>query len=133
MRPIGVPIYCDFQNLTGLVVSVGIGVILSGYSIVGDFVEAFKDKVLPAALRLVRISEGSVYFMVQAETSLALKELYERYSTDRLQRDLQKFLVTDEIRQLADGEVKLSVYIDEKEFKVALDDLRNVDKEGNWA
>ncbi|XP_067056257.1 NACHT, LRR and PYD domains-containing protein 5-like isoform X2 [Acropora muricata] len=124
----GVPIYCDFQNLIGLVVRVGIGVILYEYSIVGDFVEAFKDNVLPAALRLVRMSEGSVCFMVQAETSVALKELYERYSTDRLQRDLQKFLVTDEIRQLADGEVKLSVYIDEKEFKEALDDLRNVDE-----
>ena len=114
-----------------MVVGVGIGVILSEYSIVGDFVEAFKDKVLPATLRLVRMSEGSVYFMVQAETSVALKELYERYSTYRLQRDLQEFLLTDEIRQLADGEVKLSVYIDEKEFKEAHDDLRNADHKGN--
>ena len=110
---------------------VGIGVILYEYSIVGDFVEAFRANVLPAALRLVRMSEGSVCFMVQAETSVALKELYRRYSTDRLQRDLQKFLVTDEIRQLADGEVKLSVYIDEKEFKEALDDLRKMEEEGN--
>ena len=71
-------------------------------------------------------------FTVRAETSLALEELYKRYSTGRLQRDLQEFLVTDDIRQLADGEeVVVSVYIDEKEFREALDDLKNVGEEGN--
>ena len=68
-------------------------------------------------------------FMVQAETSLALEELYKRYSTGRLQRDLQEFLVTDDIRKLADGgEVVVHVYVDEKEFRKARDDLINTAK-----
>ena len=99
-----------------------------------DFFENFNREILPAAARLITLSEGSVCFTVKAETSLALEELYERYSTGRLQRDLQEFLVTDDIRQLADGEeVIISVHVDEKEFKEALNDLEKVDKEGNLA
>ena len=94
--------------------------------------EAFTVATLPAANALRAISEGSVCFTVRAETSLALEELHKRYSTGRLQRDLQEFLVTDNIRQLANGEeVVVSLYIDEKEFREALDDLTNVDQEGN--
>ena len=104
---------------------------MSRYFTVEDFVEAFNDNVLASALTLVRMSEGSVQFMVQAETSLALMELYKRYSIYRLQRDLQSFLVTDDIRQLADGEVKVHVYIDEKEFREALNDLGHKNQEGN--
>ncbi|XP_074624091.1 dual specificity mitogen-activated protein kinase kinase 1-like isoform X1 [Acropora palmata] len=96
-----------------------------------EFFENFNREILPAAARLVALSEGSICFTVKAETSLALEELYERYSTGRLQRDLQEFLVTDDIRQLADGEeVIVSVHVDEKEFKEALNDLEKVDKEG---
>ena len=93
---------------------------------------AFVVAVLPTAVILRDMFEGSVCFMVQAETSLALEELYERYRSGRLRRDLQEFLVTDDIRQLADGEeVVLSVYIIEKELREVLVDLTNVDVEGN--
>ena len=96
-----------------------------------EFFALFNREILPAAARLVALSEGSVCFTVKAETSLALEELYERYSTGRLQRDLQEFLVTDDIRQLAEGEeVIISVHVDEKEFKEAFNDLEKVDKEG---
>ena len=106
--------------------------ILRRCSTLEDFVEAFTVAILPAATELRAINEGSVCFTVRAETSVALEELYERYSTRRLQRDLQEFLVTDDIRQLANGEeVVVSVYIDEKEYREALDDLTNVDQEGN--
>ena len=114
-------------------VGIGVGAVLRRYISVKDFVEAFKDKVLPAAFTLDIISEGSVYFTVRAETGSALKELYKRYCTDRLQRDLQEFLVTDDITQLADGEVKVRVYIDKREFREVVDDLKNVDEEGNLA
>lgn len=113
---------------------VGTGSILCRCSTLDDFVKAFGVAVLPTAVVLRSISEGSVCFTVQAETSLALKELYERYRTGRLARDLQEFLVTNNIRQLADGEeVVLSVYINEKELREVLDDLTNVDLEGNGA
>ena len=111
---------------------VGTGLILRRSSTLKDYFQAFTVAALPAANALRAISEGSVCFTVQAETSLALEELYERYSTGKLQKDLQEFLVTDDIKQLADGEeVVVSVYIDEKEFREALDDLANVDQEGN--
>ena len=101
-------------------------------STVEEFAEAFNDAILSAAIVLFAMSEGSVCFTVQAETSLALEELWERYNTGELKRDLQQFLVTDDIRRLADGEeVELGVYIDEKEFREALDDLKNVEQEGN--
>ena len=111
---------------------VGTGSILRRCSTLGEFVIAFGVAVLPTAVLLRDMFESSVCFVVQAETSLALEELYERYRTGRLRRDLQEFLVTDDIRQLADGEeVVLSVYINEKELREVLDDLTNVDVEGN--
>ena len=129
-----VRVHCTFRTLSGVVLVVGTGLILRRCSTLGDFVEAFRVATLPAANALRAISEGSVCFTVQAETSLALEELEERYSSGRLQRDLQEFLVTDDIRQLADGEeVVVSVYIDEREFREALYYLTNVDQEGNLA
>ena len=111
---------------------VNAGLILSRSSTLEDYFQAFTVAILPAASALCAISEGSVCFTVQAETSLALEELYERYRTGRLQKDLQEFLVTDDIRQLTDGEeVVVSVDIDDKEFREALDDLTNEHQQGN--
>ncbi|XP_015752594.1 PREDICTED: uncharacterized protein LOC107332376 [Acropora digitifera] len=122
---------CTFRTLSGVVLTVGTGLILRRCSTFEDFVEAFTVAILPAANELRAISEGSVCFTVRAETSLALEELHKRYSTGRLQRDLQEFLVTDDIRQLANGEeVVVSVYVDDKEFREALDDLTNSNQEG---
>ena len=132
--PTEVRVHCTFRTLSGVLLVVGTGLILRRRSTLDDFVNAFRVAVLPTAVILRSIGEGSVCFTVQAEASLALKELYERYRTGRLARDLQEFLVTNDIRQLADGEgVVLSVYINEKELREVLDDLTNVDLEGNGA
>ena len=129
-----VRVHCTFRTLSGVVLVVGTGVILRRCSTLDDFVEAFRVATLPAANALRVISEGSMCFTVQAETSLALEELEERNRSGRLQRDLQEFLVTEDIRQLADGEeVVVSVYIDEREFREARSYLTNVDQEGNLA
>ncbi|XP_015771254.1 PREDICTED: tetratricopeptide repeat protein 28-like isoform X1 [Acropora digitifera] len=126
----GVGVHCTFRTLSGVVLVVGTGLILRRCSTLGDFVEAFRVATLPAANALRAISEGSMCFTIQTETSLALEELNERYSSGRLQRDLQEFLVTDDIRQLADGEeVVVSVYIDEREFREARYYLTNVGQE----
>ena len=110
---------------------VGTGLILRRCSSLEEFVEAFREVTLPAANALRVISEGSVCFTVQAENRSALEELWERYQNGRLQRDLQEFLVTEEIRQLADGEeVMVSVYINEWEFRNSLKDLEGVEQEG---
>ena len=86
--PSEVGVHCTFRTLSGVVLVVGTGLILRRYSTLEDFVEAFRVAILPAAIELRAISEGSVCFTVRAETSVALEELYERYSTGRLQKDL---------------------------------------------
>ena len=111
---------------------VGTGLILRKCSSLEEFVEAFRVATLPAANALRAISEGSVCFTVQAENRSALEALWERYRNGTLQKDLQEFLVTDEIIQLADGEeVIVTVYIDEQEFRNALGDLGNIEQQGN--
>ena len=133
-RPTGVRVHCTFRKLSGVVLCVGIGTVLGRCVTIDGFVRAFKDAILTGSTTVGAVTEGSVCFTVQAETSLALEDLHKRYSTGRLQRDLQEFLVTDEIRQLADGEeVEVRVDINEKEFREAHDDLINVDQEGNLA
>jgi len=96
-----------------------------------EFVEAFNKVVLVSYSKLIEISEGSLCFTVQAETSSALKELWDMYKSGTLQNHLQEFLVTDEIKQLASGdEVEVTVYIDEQEYKAAYVDLMLLQKEG---
>ncbi|XP_067037384.1 uncharacterized protein [Acropora muricata] len=129
----GVGLHCTFRTLRGELLVVGTGLILCRRSL-ADFVKAFTVATLPAANALCAISEGSVCFTVQAETSVALDELYQRYYTGQLQRDLQDFLVTDVIRQLAaGGEVVLSVYINEEELREVLDGLTNGDLQARQA
>ena len=128
-RSTAIKVHCTTQNLkTGLPLAVRITDLLRKSSTVEEFAEGFQQKILPEGTKLLAISEESVCFMVQGETSLALVELYKRYSSGRLQKDLQEFLVTDDIRELADTEVVVLVRIDEKEFSEALVDLG---KEGN--
>jgi len=97
--------------------------ILRRSSSLEEFVNSFTEAVLPAANTLRAISEGSLCFAVQGETTSALEALWDRYQDGTLQRNLQQFLVTEEIKQLADGEVMLTVQMDEKEYKNALLDL----------
>ena len=127
-----VRVHCTFRKISGALLLVGTGLILRRCSSLEDFVEAFRVATLPAANALRAISEGSVCFTVQAENRSALEALWERYRNGTLQKDLQEFLVTDEIIQLAEGEdVMVSVYIDEQEFRNALGDLRNIEQQGN--
>ncbi|XP_074620772.1 uncharacterized protein LOC141879385 isoform X2 [Acropora palmata] len=124
-----IKVHCTTQNLkTGLPLAVRITDLLRKSSTVEEFAEGFQQKILPEGTKLLAISEESVCFMVQGETSLALVELYKRYSSGRLQKDLQEFLVTDDIRELADTEVVVLVRIDEKEFSEALVDLGKEDQ-----
>ena len=77
------------------------------------FVNAFKEAVLPFGNCLRAIGDGSIRFVLQAENSSALHALWESYKNETLQTNLQEFLVTEEIKQLARGEVTLTVHIDE--------------------
>ena len=86
----------------------------------GEFVNAFTQALLPAATTLRTMGQGSLCFTVQAENKPALEALWQRYQDGTLQRNLQEFLVTDDIRQLASGEeVILSAYIDEQDYNNA--------------
>ena len=88
--------------------------------------EIFNKVVLPAYTKLVEISEGSLCFTVRAETPAALKELWDIYKDGTLQRRLQKFLVTDDIKQLTDAkDIELAVFIDEQEYVMSFNFLQN--------
>ena len=132
LLPTEVSVHCTFRKISGALLLVGTGLILRRCSSLEEFVEAFRVATLPAANALRAISEGSVCFTVQAENRSALEALWERYRNGTLQKDLQEFLVTDEIIQLAaDGEeVIVTVYIDEQEFRNALGDLTNIEQQG---
>ncbi|XP_078359472.1 protein meiotic P26-like [Oculina patagonica] len=90
-----------------------------------EFVNAFTEAILPLGNTLRAISEGSVCFTIQAENRSALQALWERYQNGTLQKNLQEFLVTEDVKQLANGEeVILTVEIDEQEYKNACLDLK---------
>ena len=105
--------------------------ILRRSSSLKEFVNSFTEAVLPAANTLRAISEGPLCFTVQAEDTSALKALWERYHDRTLQRNLQEFLVTEEIKQLTDGEVTMTMQIDEQEYQNALLDLMKLETKGN--
>ena len=122
---------CNLRTIAGGLLVVTSGMALRSCSNLDEFVEAFNKVVLVSYSKLVEISEGSLCFTVQAETPLALKELWDMYKSGTLQNRLQEFLVTDEIKQLARGEdVEVTVYIDEQEYKAAYLDLILLEEEG---
>ena len=116
-----VNVHCSFQTVGGVVVAVGACVVLYKYSRgdndIQQFANVFNEAVLPAANSLRAIGNGSLCFTVQAEDRAALQLLWEQYQDNTLQTKLQDFLVTEEIKQLADGEdMSVTVYIDEQEY-----------------
>ena len=126
-----VKLVCNLRTIAGGLLVVSSGMALRKCSSLDEFVEVFNKVVLVSYSKLVEISEGSLCFTVQAETSSALKELWDMYKSGALQNRLQEFLVTDEIKQLASGEgVEVTLYIDEQEFKAAYLDLLLLQKEG---
>lgn len=119
---------CNFKTVGGLVVAVGAGVVLYKYSRgdsdIQQFANVFNEAILPAATNLCAIGNGSLCFTIQAENRSGLQLLWEQYQDGTLQKNLQEFLVTEEIKQLAGGEnVIVSVFIDKQEFQDACLDL----------
>ena len=117
-------VHCNFKTVGGVVVAVGAGVVLYKYSRgdndIQQFANLFQEAILPAATNLCAIGNGSLCFTVQAENRAALQLLWEQYQDNTLRTKLQEFLVTEEVKQLADGEgVIVTVYIDEHEFQDA--------------
>ena len=117
---------CNFRTIGGAFLVVGVGVAINKCSTLDEFVEIFNKVVLPAYTKLVEISEGSLCFTVRAETPAALKELWDIYKDGTLQRRLQKFLVTDDIKQLTDAEdIEVAISIDEQEYMTSFNFLQN--------
>ena len=107
---------CNFCTIGGALLVVSSGMAL----------HIFNKVVLVAYTKLVEISEGSLCFTVQAEMPAALKELWNIYKDGTLQRCLQEFLVTDDIKQLTDVEdIEVAVYIDEQEYVMSFNFLQN--------
>lgn len=127
-----IKLVCNLRTIAGGLLVVTSGMALRKCSSLDEFVDVFNKVVLVSYSKLVEISEGSLCFIVQAETSSALKELWNIYKSGTLKKRLQEFLVTDEIKQMASGEeVEVTVYIDEQEYKAAYLDLMLVQNQGN--
>ena len=118
--------------MLGAAVVVGTGAILRKSHNTEEFTNAFQNVVLPLANFLREIREGSIRFTIQAENIFALDALWQSYQDETLQTNLQEFLVTEEIEQLTGGEVRLTVYIDEDEYRNARLDLMISGIEGNY-
>ena len=57
---------------------------------------------------------------------LVIMELWNMYKDGTLQKRLQEFLVTDDIKQLTDAEdIKVAVFIDEQEYVMSFNFLQN--------
>ena len=126
-----IKLVCNFRTIAGGLLVVTSGMALRSCSSLDEFVEVFNKVVLVSYSKLVEISEGSLCFTVQADTSSALKELWDMYKSGTLQNRLQEFLVTDGIKQLASGDdVEVNVHIDEQEYNAAYLDLMLLQKEG---
>ena len=96
------------------------------------FVNSFREAVLPFGNYLRAISDGSTRFTIQAENSSALEALRQKYQNETLHTNMQEFLVTEEIKQFAGGEVTLTVRIDEEEYRNAKLDLLISETDGNY-
>ena len=123
--------HCTFRNVAGGIVVVTTWMILRRSSSLQEFVNTFTEAVLPLGNTLRAISEGSLCFIVQAQTTSALEALWKAYKDGTLQRNLQEFLITEEIEQLVGSEVKLTVTIDEQEHNNAVWDLIITETQGN--
>ena len=99
---------------------VTVAMILRSCTTLEQFFDAFERVVLPALVKAKELSEGSLCFMVQAETASALKELWNLYKDGTLRNRLQEFLVTKEVKEFAGSDaVEVTVFIDEHEWREA--------------
>ena len=124
--------HCTFHNLVNGYMAVTTEVVLAKSRNMEEFANAMEKGVLPLGIFLRAISKGSIRFTLQAESISALKALWQSYQDETLQTNMQKFLVTEEIKQLAGGEVTLTVHIDEEEYKNAMLDFIRSETEGTW-
>ena len=113
-----------FKLVAGGLTAVSAMEVLSRWSSFDQLVAAVQTCVLPAGTRLVQITDGCVCLTVQAESLSALKLLWNLYQDGTLQKNLHDFFVTDELRELADGEdMEVNVTIDEDEYQKACVEL----------
>ena len=83
-----------------------------------QLVTAVNTCVLPAGVKLIQITEGSVILKVQAEDVSTLDTLWSLYKDGTLQESLRAFFVNDEMREFAGEEqVEVIVTIDEEEYE----------------
>mgnify|MGYP000185187222 FL=1 len=113
-----------FKAVAGGLTVVSAMEVLSRWSSFDQLIAAVQTCVLPAGTRLVQITDGCVCLTVQAESLSALKLLWNLYQDGTLQKNLHDFFVTDELRELADGEdMEVNVTIDEDEYQKACIEL----------
>ena len=112
-----------FKGIAGGIVIASAFELLRRGSTYDQLVTAINNCVLPASAKLIQMAEGSVNLKVQVENRFALDSLWRMYKNGTLKARLEALLVTDEMRELAGGEVEVIVTIDEREYEKARDEL----------
>ena len=98
--------------------------VLSRWSSFDQVVATVQTCLLPAGTSLVQVTDSCVCLTVQAESLSALKNLWKLCQDRTLQKRLCGFFVTDEVKELADGEdVGVNIAIDEDEYQIAFIEL----------
>lgn len=119
----------DFDTVGGKLVRAAPLLILYRYE--SDLLKKFIEKILPLGNKVIAFFHGSVCIIVHSEDRASLRALWHQYKDGTLERKLQDFLVTEDIRRLAGGqEVVLSLYIDPQDFKDALLNLIITESQG---
>ena len=96
-----------------------------------DQLAAAVNEVLPAGANLIQISEGCVSLKVQVVNLSSLETLWRLYQDGTLEASLQALFVTDEMRELADGEqVETIVTIEPQEYEKARNELAAFEAQG---
>ena len=120
-----------FKVVAGGITVVSVLEVLSRWSTFDQLVAAVNSCVLPAGTSLVQMTDGCVCLTVRAQTLSALTTLWNLYQDGTLQKRLYDFFVTDEVRELAEGEtVEVNVTIEEEEYQKACLELIN-EAQGN--
>ena len=98
--------------------------VLSRWSSFDQVVATVQTCLLPAGTSLVQVIDSCVCLTVQAESLSALKNFWKLYQDRTLQKRLCGFFVTDEVKELADGEdVGVNIAIDEDEYQIVFIEL----------
>ena len=89
--------------------------------------------VLPYGCTLVNVFEGSIVLLIQASSTNALQDLWNKYENGQLNDALQNVLITDEVKaQVGAEEIAIDLEIKEDYYDCAMKKLQEFQLKGKY-